>query len=237
MLKILWEKFINWILGISKTPVEDPYVPEVKEELPVTENVEKPTMEEKEVSLQITENLLVKGSTNRRGDAMRDLRGIVLHWVGAVNQTSLQTRNFIANRTDFGSYNYLINHDGEIMRLIPENEVAWHVGTSQPDPVSKLIYTPRAREIIGDQVANAKTANWHTIGIGMNHKTWNEFTPETLNSCISLCADICRRTGLDPSRISNHWEMVGWKRCPEFWAKDPAQFEFFKDQVRKAIGV
>ena len=119
--------------------------------------------------------------------------------------------------------------------MIPENEVAWHVGTSTVDPASGRFYTVRGRELIGDQVADNRSANWHMIGIGMNHRTWTEFTPETLNSAVALCADICRRNNMKANRISNHWEMVGWKNCPAFWMNHPAQFEEFKRRVAAAI--
>jgi N-acetylmuramoyl-L-alanine amidase len=190
---------------------------------------------EEKYEMRIVDDLLTRGSTNRRGDAMRELRGIVLHWNGSLNATPKGVRDFIANRTDFGSYNYILGMDGLIMRMIPENEVSWHAGTTQPDPVSGLVYTPRARQIIGDAVANNRTANWHTIGIGMCHPTWVNFTDATLEAAAQLCADICRRNNMQANRISNHWEMVGWKNCPQPWRNQPKEFEAFKNRVQALI--
>jgi N-acetylmuramoyl-L-alanine amidase len=167
---------------------------------------------------------------------MRELRAIVLHWNGSLNATPTGLRNFIANRKDFGSYNYIVGLDGTILRIIPEDEVAWHVGTTLADPVSGLVYTPRARQLIGDAVANNRTANWHTLGIGLCHPNWDLFNEATLDAAARLCVDICLRNGwATADRITNHWEMVGWKECPRFWKRDQEQFAMFKTRTQRLI--
>jgi len=201
----------------------------IKEKSEIEEYEEK---EEEIKQLNINEQLLPRGSQNRRGDAMRELRAIAIHWVANPGTTPTANRRWFESAQAFGSYQYLIGIDGEIMRVVPENEVAWHVGSSQNDPKSGKIYTDFARRLYGEDVCRNRTNNWHAIGIGLCHSAWDGlFTPATMDSLEKLVVDILTRNNRTVEILTTHWETVGWKRCPLRWCDIPQEFINFRRKI------
>lgn len=48
-----------------------------------------------------------------------------------------------------------------------------------------------------------------------------------------LCADLCKRYGLDPKKdIIRHYDVTG-KACPLYWVNNPQDFVAFKREVRE----
>jgi N-acetylmuramoyl-L-alanine amidase len=182
---------------------------------------------------QITENFLTLGGKNRPGSHLVDVRSVVLHWLAAPNQRPINTRAWFEQGAVFGSTQYIIGTAGDIMRVMPENEVAWHVGTTQNDPASGRRYTDEARRLFTEAVCNAGRPNFHSIGIELSHLD-NEpgtFTEETLTACAWLCADILARHGKDESILSHHQRIVGWKDCPRFFVRFPDRFEEYRRRI------
>jgi N-acetylmuramoyl-L-alanine amidase len=180
--------------------------------------------------MKITENLLTPGKTNRPGEKIIRLKAVVMHWLAAPNQRPVNTRAYWESGQGVGSAHYVIGTDGDIMRTLPEDEVGYHVGSSQPDPKSRRIYTDKARELLGPEAFTGKTAggmritpNFFSLGIEMSHINMipGEFTELTLRAAAELCADILKRYSLPIGAVTTHNEMVGWKACPQPWTNDP----------------
>jgi N-acetylmuramoyl-L-alanine amidase len=194
--------------------------------------------------MKITENLLTPGKTNRPGEKIIRLKAVVMHWLAALGQRPVNTREWWESGNAVGSAHYVIGTDGDIMRTIPENEVGYHVGSIRPDPKSGRIYTDKARELLGPEAFTGKTAsgawitpNFFTIGIEMSHINMmpGDFTEFTLQAAAELCADILKRYSLPICAVTTHNEMVGWKECPRLWTYKPELFDEFKDRIASFI--
>jgi hypothetical protein len=103
-------------------------------------------------------------------------------------QHALTTRNYFEapknGRNGYGSAHYIIDFDGTILRCIPDSEVAYHCGSSTPDPVSHKIYTDWAREHFGEYAVNYKCYSPNNCTIGIELCTLDNegsFTPNTLS--------------------------------------------------------
>jgi hypothetical protein len=73
--------------------------------------------------VRIIENLLTLGTQNRPGEKIIELRAVVLHWLAAPNQRPVNTRAWFESGQAFGSAHYVVGTDGDILRVLPENEV------------------------------------------------------------------------------------------------------------------
>jgi N-acetylmuramoyl-L-alanine amidase CwlA len=148
-----------------------------------------------------------------------------VHYVGNPGSSALGNRNYfeglkIGQKMANGNYRYassqyIIGLKGEIIRCIPENEEAIH--------------------------ASDGVVNTSSIGIENCHPDWTgKFLPETEKSLVELCADICKRYNIDPIKgILRHYDIPksNKKRCPAYWVDHPEDFERFKKEVQKHMGI
>jgi N-acetylmuramoyl-L-alanine amidase len=194
--------------------------------------------------MRITENLLTQGKRNRPGEKIVELRAIALHWLAKANQRPTATRAFFESGHGTGSYHYIIGTDGETLRVLPEDEIAFHVATPQPDPKSGRPYTDKARALFGPAAFTGRsqrgffiTPNFFCIGIGLSHTDMQPgtFAESTLQAAAELCADILKRHNKPVDIITTHHEIVGWKDCPRLWTNNPILFEEFKERVQKLM--
>ena len=193
--------------------------------------------------MTITDALLTVNPFSRPGTKRGQLQALIMHWTAVPMQPARAVRDFFESRKSgvegYGSAHYVIDQDGTVIRCIPECEVAFHVGSSTPDPVSGLIYTDWAREHFGEHATNPEhmSPNACTLGIELcPMDSEGNFTHATLISAEELAADICLRLALNPFQdIATHHMVVGWKSCPLFWVNHPDVFEEFRARVASAI--
>ena len=189
------------------------------------------------------EQLLSPNQYSRPRIPMGHVYALIMHWTGVPGQPAQVVRDFFESRKDgkagFGSAHYIVGLDGVVIRCIPETEVAYHVGSSQPDPASGRIYTDWARGKFGEAVCDPATIgpNICTIGVEMCViDAAGNFTEQTKESSVDLASDICSRLRLNPfSDIGTHHGVVGWKPCPLLWVNQPALLEEFRANVANAI--
>src|SRR5574344_1516443 len=122
---------------------------------------------------------------NRTGVKLTETRSLVIHWTGVPGQTAQQTRNFFS--TAGTSAHYVIGQDGEIIRMIPDDEMAYHAGEN---PSAGLTYTDFANE--NYKRSNGVTnPNRFTIGIEVNPKDASgNYTKEARSSAVKLAAHV-----------------------------------------------
>lgn len=164
---------------------------------------------------------------SRSGKKLRELKGIVLHYVAAPWQTANQVRDYFESlkggRTNtYASAHYVIGLDGEGVACVPVDEVAWHCGARE--------YLPGVTERLGDY------PNYKTIGIELCH-TATGFTEETTNAAAELCGKLMRAYNLGIDDLWRHHDITG-KNCPKFWVDDKEAWERFKtlcDERRREI--
>ena len=190
--------------------------------------------------MDISDDLLTISDWARPGRELASVLALVFHWVGNPGSSAKANRDYFENRrlvrNDQCSAHYVVGLEGEILRCIPDSEVAYHVGSELPDPASGKIYTEWARWKFGPFACNPHTnsPNNCTIGVELCHSDRAGHHPQaTLDSAVELAAELCRTYELDPmGSITTHWRVVGCKRCPRLWTARPELFEGFRREVK-----
>lgn len=182
----------------------------------------------KRFSMNIERKLLTPNEWSRPMRKLSEVKIIVVHWV-ANPQTSAEFNwRFFENKKDgktgHGSAHYIIGLNGEIIQAIPNDEMAYHVG-------SKNGPTPYVLKRFGQY------PNHYSLGIEMCHTDWEgTFTDETFDSTVALCAFLCKQYNLDAfENILTHKFVVGSKDCPHWFSNNPQDFDSLRSKVRRLI--
>lgn len=163
--------------------------------------------------MQIIDRLLDVNRMSRPGTKIGTIKKITIHWVGNAKSTAIANRNYFNNlknqNVTYASAHYIIGLEGEVIRCVPENEVAYH-GNSH---------------------------NGYAIGIENCHPDWEgKFNEKTYKSLIELCADICRRYNLKPAEaLERHYDITG-KDCPHYYISHTDAWNKFIKDVEGAMG-
>lgn len=185
--------------------------------------------------MDIKEKLLPINPFSRPGHIRVETFGVVYHWICAPGQHNDQTARYfelLARQDDqddkpdrYASAHAIIGMDGEILQVLPWDEVAYHVGARS--------YTSYALHAYRGFTANKRrsTPNWCTVGIELCHPDWSgEFTPPTLRAAEWLGWYLLRRYTLGKSDICRHYDITG-KICPKYYVEHPEEFEQLKDRI------
>jgi N-acetylmuramoyl-L-alanine amidase len=192
--------------------------------------------------MNIIEKPLTVNRHSRPGRLLGAVKGIILHWVGAGGQRAMSTWNFFEftcpRDKHYSSAHYIIDLNGDIYHAVPDNEVAYHCGSSAKDPASGRIYTDWAREKFRPYawMPDVNSPNNCTIGIEMCVIDSNgNFTAETLGAARELAAKLLKENRLTVEEAGTHAKVVGWKDCPRLWFNNPNKFEEFKSGVKSLL--
>lgn len=163
--------------------------------------------------MKIDKQYLTVSDYNRPGTSRSKTMAVACHYVGNPNTSAQANRNYFENLKDThttkASVHYIIGLDGEIIQLIPEEEISWC--TNQ--------------------------ANSYTISIEACHPDVDgRFTDATYWAYVELCADICKRWKLDPENggLIRHYDVTR-KICPKWFVDHPDAWEKFKKDVKTAM--
>jgi len=172
--------------------------------------------------MKITDALLTLGASHGRTGKPINPKGIVVHYVANPGSSAMANRNYFENGSDGRgvSSHYIAGLQGEVVRCIPETEVAMHAGAA---------YSSAYLE-------QAKTNNSIYYGIETCHPAADgKFSDITTQSLVELCADICVRHGFDPHKhLFTHYEVTG-KLCPLYYVNHPEAWAGFKNTVQNVI--
>ena len=190
--------------------------------------------------MQIIHDFLTINEYSRPGRRIREVLVVVIHWTAAPQQTAAEVRAFFENKktgmSGYGSAHYIIDQNGIIVAAIPENEVAYHCGSSEKDPASGKVYTDEARARFGYYASTSNSPNNCTLGVELcPTDARGNFSVATIETAIELCADICKRYGLTAQAITTHHDVVGWKDCPKLWTEKPYLLTAFQYTVDDKI--
>lgn len=163
--------------------------------------------------MEIQQKLLTVNQYSRPGTKLKQVKNIVVHWVGNANSTAIANRNYfesLKERKSFASSHYIIGLQGEIIQCVPESEIAYH----------------------------ANNANSYSIGIEVCHPDWQgKFSEITYKSLINLLADLCKRYSLEPTTaIIRHYDVTK-KLCPKYYVEHSGAWLQLKQDVKVAIGI
>lgn len=193
--------------------------------------------------MKIERDLLTVNEWSRPGRKLVEVLGIIFHWVGNPETSAQMNRDYFESRKNgklgYGSAHAVIDMDGGVVQTIPDDEVAYHVGSAQLDPMSGRVYTDWARARFGRfaKFPEANSPNNCTIGIEMCHIDWaGHFTSETIKTATDLAVTYCAAYKLDPfTQIGTHFGTVGWKKCPRLWSNQPELLKDFRVEVKRRM--
>jgi N-acetylmuramoyl-L-alanine amidase len=164
--------------------------------------------------INIDEKLLTISTMSRPGIKLDSVKKIVLHYVQNHGSTAIANRNYFENlkhqdRVSVSSH-YIVGFEGEIIKIIPENEIAYHSGSKEVN-----------RKSIGVECTQPDSSG--------------KLLPKTYNSLIELLADISERYNLDPFvDIIRHYDVTG-KNCPKYYIDNPLEFDKLKNDVKNRM--
>jgi N-acetylmuramoyl-L-alanine amidase CwlA len=155
------------------------------------------------MTYSIQEKLLHVNPKTRPGTKIT-VEGVVIHWTantasGADNDSHYRYFN---KGSVYASAHYFVDSKG-ILRIIPENEMAYHVG-AKTYKTNKFGAYP----------------NGKLIGIEMCVNSDGSFA-ETYKRAVWLTADIMRRHKLGMDTLVRHYDVTG-KACPLMFTSDTA---------------
>jgi len=142
-------------------------------------------------------------------------KGVVIHYVANPGSSALGNRNYFEN-AGTASAHYIIDISGEIIRAIPDNEVAWHAG----------------RSFGARWDAMAKTNNSRYIGIECCHPdSGGKYSEATRTALKELVAQLYQKYGFNPKTdIFRHYDVCG-KQCPLYYVNNPSEWDKLKAEI------
>ena len=151
-----------------------------------------------------------------------DFQYIVLHYVGAVS-TARNNGSYYGNTPNIGASAHFFVDEKEIVSSVPLSMAAGHCGVDYSD----------GRAPFWNGKGTLST-NRLSIGIEMCCKkdakgSWY-IEPETVTRTVGLVKWLMQEFKIPIDRVIRHYD-VCWKRCPEPWVRDPAQWERFKNRL------
>ncbi|MFV0605407.1 MAG: SH3 domain-containing protein [Niabella sp.] len=151
--------------------------------------------------LPITKKLITN-SSNRPKTKLKKLKGLIIHWTAntGANAGALAHYNFFQNHNIKASAHYFVD-DKTILQIIPDNEVAYHVGANSFKPIGNTIKE------------NGLSPNYFLIGIEMCVNT-NSDWDTTYKNTIELTRYLLNKYNLSAQNVWRHYDITG-KDCPK----------------------
>lgn len=144
---------------------------------------------------------------NRPRRNLKELKGIVLHWTANVSKGADADAHYkyFNNANRSASAHYIVD-DKKVVQLIPDMEVAWHVGDKP-----RLSNLPYRKQL----VPQGGNPNDYFIGVEMCvNKDGNWI--DTLRNTRELLQELFKRYGFDSDNLYRHYDITG-KDCPKMY--------------------
>ena len=172
-------------------------------------------------------HILTLNRFSRPGTPLKAVRGIVIHWVGNPGTSAkanrdyfegLKTQNANDKNACYASAHFIIGLEGETVRCVPENEIAYHTGAVQ--------YNAAALNAL-----HTTYPNNCTIGIELCHpdKT-GKFEKETRDSARELCKELIKTYSIPQGNVFRHFDITG-KDCPRYFVQNEHAWFDFLDSI------
>lgn len=162
--------------------------------------------------INISSRLIDICETSRPNEKIDKIFKVILYHAPLKNQSAIKNRNYINNLkyqdNIFCSYHYIIGLKGEIINIIPENELAIHTGILEFDK--------------------------HSLGVCIcyNDSTINKINYKTLNSLENLSRHLVKKYNLNPTYdLIRCYDIIN-KRSPLFFVDDPYYYFDFKESLK-----
>ena len=159
--------------------------------------------------MNIQEAFLTKSPYNRPGTVLKKVTAIAWHYVGNPGTSALNNRNYFENlgktHTTYASSHFIIGLEGEILQLIPLDEISY--ATNE--------------------------ANSYSISVECCHPaTDGKFNEATYGSMVELGAYLDQKFNLDPFTGNiRHYDVTG-KDCPKWFVDHPEDWDKFRHDIK-----
>lgn len=159
-----------------------------------------------------TEDFLTISEYSRPGEPLNEVNNIFVHYTANIRTSAAQNRSYFENLKDNhdvpgASAHFIIGIEGEILQIVPLDEIAYAVQTRNEDSIS----------------------------IECCYKYENgQFTQETYDSLIKLLAWLVDTYELEPDDILRHYD-CGGKKCPLYYVENEDAWRILKKDVEARI--
>ncbi|MBQ7248375.1 MAG: undecaprenyl-diphosphate phosphatase [Lachnospiraceae bacterium] len=163
----------------------------------------------------VTEDYITVNQYSRPGIPLLKVNDIVIHYTGNPGTSAEANRNYfnslsMQTGTDgvtYGSSNFIVGLDGEILAVVPIDEIAYCSNNRNEDTIS------------------IETCHPDEDG---------KFNETTYGSLVRLTAWLCDRYGLTSENVIRHYDVTG-KLCPLYYVVHEDEWETFKADVQRSL--
>lgn len=151
----------------------------------------------------VTRDLLTVNPWSRPGEALEQVNGVVLHYVGNPSTSAQANRNYFESLSSgeletYASSHFIVGLEGEVVQCVPLSEIAYASNSRNNDTISIEVCHP-------DETG--------------------QYAPETYDRVVELTAWLCRQFRLDPAEdVIRHYDVTG-KLCPLYYVEHPDAWE------------
>lgn len=182
---------------------------EKKDSVQTTKEEEVHTGAADEIKPDIKEDFLTISPYNRPGIELKEVKGVVIHYVSNPGSSAKANRRYFENLAKTheakASAHFIVGLDGEILQLVPLDEIAYC----------------------------SNDANTYTISIECCHPDKSgKFNQETYQSAVKLTAWLCCLYHLNSYDVIRHYDVTG-KKCPRYFVDHEDAWQEFKEDVKE----
>lgn len=139
----------------------------------------------------------------RRGEKMKKVTDIAIHYVGNPGTSAQANRDYFAQPDTQVSAHFLIGLAGEVIQCIPLDEKSSATNERNRDTISIEVCHPDAT---------------------------GQFTQASYDSLVKLTAWLCDTAGIGRDRVIRHYDVTG-KLCPLYFVEHPEAWQAFRSDV------
>ncbi|MCR4611438.1 MAG: N-acetylmuramoyl-L-alanine amidase [Lachnospiraceae bacterium] len=160
---------------------------------------------------EVTQDFLTVNSYSRPGIALNQVNGIVIHYTANPGSSAKANRDYFENlkttHTTKASSHYVVGLEGEIIWLIPLEEISY--------------------------ASNSR--NTDTIAIEVCHPDeTGKFNDVTYDKLVNLVAWLCQKYGLSSDSVIRHYDITG-KNCPKYFVEHEDAWKEFLEDVQDRL--
>lgn len=172
----------------------------------------RPVLSELKAPNWYTQEFLQVNPYSRPGTKREEILDIVVHYVANPGTTASQNRNYFASLAQqkggdgiSASSHFIIGMDGEILQLIPLDEVAY-------------ANYPRNKDTVSIECCHPDDSG--------------AFTKKTEESLVRLIAWLCQELNLTEKNVIRHYDITG-KNCPKYYVEQEDAWNELLKEIKK----
>lgn len=201
--------------------------------------------------MQIKQDFIPVNKYSRPGLVRSETLGVVVHWPAWAGMSAEGIAKYFGDlkagidpdpddeivQHIYASTQCIIGLKGEIIQIMPHDEVAWQVGSTEE--IARRhghtrAYTLKAQKFFSDYIDPPLSPNYCVVGYEMCHPAHDgHFLEATWDSAVELTVYYLFRYKLTFWDVWTHQQVVGWKSCPKWFAENPDEWQRFIADVKR----